>query len=186
MAQYYQTPFGDNVLVGSGGNVVETVHNQFGPRRVGDTVGVNKVEGIKEELIIDLTPDLVNGSVGPFRPFVLPAGAVIKDVYMDVEDVFTLGGTTPAIEIGTAGSEVTNGFTITEAQLEATASVNLTSALSGTWDAEAPLAANTTIGIVLSGTTPTIGTAGKARITILFDRINRAPSPALPGGPVLP
>jgi hypothetical protein len=186
MAQYYKTPFGNGVLVGSGGNVVEDVHNQFGPRNVGNTVGVNKVEGVKEELVIDLTPDLVNATVGPFRPFVLPAGAVITAVYMDVEDVFTLGGTTPAIEIGTSGTEATNGFTITEAQLEATGSVNLTAALSGTWDAEVPLAANTTIGIVTSGTLPTVGAAGKARVTILFDRINRAPSPAKPGGPVLP
>lgn len=184
---YYQTPFGNGVLVGNGGNVVENVHNQFGPRDVGETVGVNKVEGIKEELVIDLTPDLINGSPGPFRPFVLPAGAVITAVYMDVEEAFVLTGTTPAVEIGTAGSEATNGFTITEAQLEATNSVNLTSALSGTWDAEAPLAANTTVGIVTSGTNPVVAPAsGKARVTILFDRINRAPSPALPGGPVLP
>lgn len=181
----YQTPFGNNVLVGSGGNVTSVVHNNFGPRDTGETVGVNKVEGMKEELIIDLTPELIND--GQLIPFVLPAGAVIKDVYMDVETAFVLTGTTPAVEIGTAGSEATNGFTITEAQLEATASVNLTSALSGTWDGEAPLAANTTVGIVTSGTNPVVANNnGKARITILFDRINRAPSPALPGGPALP
>ncbi len=181
----YQTPFGNNVLVGNGGNVTSVVHNNFGPRDTGETVGVNKVEGIKEELIIDLTPELIND--GQLIPFVLPAGAVIKDVYMDVETAFVLTGTTPAVEIGTAGSEATNGFTITEAQLEATASVNLTTALSGTWDAEAPLAANTTVGIVTSGTNPVVANNnGKARVTILFDRINRAPSPALPGGPALP
>lgn len=179
----YQTPFGNNVLVGSGGNVTSVVHNNFGPRDAGETVGVNKVEGMKEELVIDLTSELIND--GQLIPFVLPAGAVIKDVYMDVEEVFTLTGTTPAVEIGTDGSEATNGFTITEAQLEATGSVNLTSALSGTWDAEVPLAANTTVGIVLSGTSP-VAEGGKARVTILFDRINRAPSPALAGGPVLP
>lgn len=182
----YQTPFGNNVLVGSGGNVTSVVHNNFGPRDTGETVGVNKVEGMKEELVMDLTPELIND--GQLIPFVLPAGAVITAVYMDVEEAFTLTGTTPAVEVGTAGSEATNGFTITEAQLEATASVNLTAALSGTWDGEAPLAANTIIGIAVSGSgTPTVADgAGKARITILFDRINRAPSPALPGGPVLP
>lgn len=180
----YQTPFGNNVLVGSGGNVTSVVHNNFGPRDTGETVGVNKVEGMKEELVIDLTGDLIND--GQLIPFVLPAGAVITAVYMDVEEVFVATGTTPAVEIGTATTEATNGFTITEAQLEATGSVNLTSALSGTWDAEAPLAANTTIGIVVSGTdTPTV-TGGKARVTVLFDRINRAPSPALAGGSVLP
>lgn len=182
----YQTPFGNNVLTGSGGNVTQVVHNNFGPRDTGETVGVNKVEGVKEELIIDLTPELINQ--GQLIPFVLPAGAVIKDVYMDVEKVFVLTGTTPAVEVGTSGTEATNGFTITEAQLEATGSVNLTSALSGTWDSEAPLAANTTVGIVVSGSGgPAVANNnGKARVTILFDRINRAPSPARAGGPVLP
>lgn len=182
----YITPFGNNVLVGSGGNVTTQVHNNFGPRDAGDTVGVNKVEGMKEELVIDLTPELIND--GQLIPFVLPAGAVVTAVYMDVEEAFVVTGTTPAVEIGTDGTEATNGFTITEAQLEATASVNLTGALSGTWDAEAPLAANTTIGIAVSGTdTPTVADGqGKARVTILFDRINRAPSPALAGGAVLP
>lgn len=181
----YQTPFGNNVLAGAGGNVNGVVHNNFGPRGAGSTVGVNKVEGMKEELIIDLTPELIND--GQLIPFVLPAGAVVKDVYMDVEEAFVITGTGAGVEVGTQGSEATNGFSITEAQLEATDSVNLTSALSGTWDGEVPLAANTIVNIVASGTTPVVAVgSGKARITILFDRINRAPSPALPGGPVLP
>lgn len=183
----YTSPFGNGVLVGSGGNVTSNVHNQFGPRDVGGTIGVNKVEGMKEELVIDFTGEQFNDLPDGLIPFVLPAGAVITAVYLDVEEAFVVSGTTPALEVGTDGSEATNGFTITEAQLEATGSVNLTSALSGTWDAEVPLAANTTIGFALSGTdTPAITDAGKARITILFDRINRAPSPALAGGPVLP
>lgn len=119
-------------------------------------------------------------------PFVLPGGAVIKAVYVDVEEVFVVTGTTPTVLIGTNGSEVTNGFVISEAILEATGTANLTSTLTGTWDNEVPLAANTTIGIALGGTTPAITSAGKARVTIIFERANRAPSPALSGGPVLP
>jgi hypothetical protein len=182
----YTTPFGNGVLVGSGGNVVENVRNQFGTRDVGGTVGVHKVEGMKEELIIDFDAAYFNDGLIGVRPFVLPAGAVITAVYVDVEEAFTATGTTPAVRVGTAGSEATNGFTVTEAQLESTGSYNLTASLAGTWDGEVPLAANTTVGIVLSGTTPVITDAGKARITILFDRINRAPSPALAGGPALP
>jgi hypothetical protein len=183
----FTTPFGNGVLVGSGGNVVENVHNQFGPRDTGGTVGVNKVEGIKEELIFDFTGEMFNDLPDGLKPFVLPAGAVIKSVYIDVEEVFVVTGTNPTVLIGTDGSEVTNGFVISEAVLEATGSANLTSTLTGTWDGEAPLAANTTIGIALGGTgTPAITDAGKARISILFERINRAPSPAVPGGPVLP
>lgn len=182
----YKTPFGNGVLVGSGGNVVEDVHNQFGPRDVGGTVGVLKVEGMEEELVIDFDGRYFADDFIGARPYVLPAGAVIKNVYIDVEEAFTLTGTTPALEVGTEGSEATNGFTVTEAQLEATGSENLTSALSGTWDAETPLAANTTIGFALSGTNPVMDPSGKARITIQFYRINRAPSPAVAGGPALP
>lgn len=182
----YTTPFGNGVLVGNGGNVVENVHNRFGPRDVGGTVGVLKVEGMEEELVIDFDGGSFNDGLVGVRPFVLPAGAVIRDVYIDVEEAFVASGTTPALRVGTAGSEATNGFTVSEAQLESTASYNLTSTLAGTWDAEAPLAANTTIGFVLSGTTPALTRAGKARITIQFYRINRAPSPAKAGGPALP
>lgn len=183
---FYKTPFGNGVLVGSGGNVVEDVRTQFGPRDTGGFEGVNKVEGMKEELIIVIDGKVWNDVPDTLKSFVLPAGAVIKDVYLDVEEVFALSGTSPTILIGTDTSEVTNGFPISKAQAEATGSVNLTSALTGTWDAEAPLAANTTVGIALGGTTPVMAAQGKARVTIMFNRINRAPSPAKPGGPVLP
>lgn len=184
---YYTSPFGNGTLVGSGGNVTSNVHNQFGPRDAGGTQGVNKVEGIKEELIIDLNAELFNDVPDGLIPFVLPGGAIITAVYVDVEEVFVVSGTNPTVLIGTDGSEVTNGFVISEAVLEATGTANLTSTLAGTWDAEAPLAANTTIGIALGGTgSPAITDAGKARVTILFDRPNRAPSPALAGGDVLP
>lgn len=184
---YAQSPFGNNVLVGSGGNVTSVVSNHYGQRNVGGTIGVDKVEGMKEELVIDLTGEFFNDKPDGLVPFVLPAGAVIKAVYIDVEDVFVVTGTNPTVLIGTNGSEVTNGFVISKAILEATGSANLTATLAGTWDNEVPLAANTQVGIALGGTGgPAVTDAGKARVTILFDRINRAPSPALAGGPALP
>lgn len=182
----FVSPFGNGIAVGSGGNVQEDVHNQFGPRKVGGTVGVLKIEGMEEELVVDITGEFFNQNFIGARPYVLPGGAVIKNVFLDVEKVFVVTGTTPTLKIGTLGSEATNGASVTEAQLEATGSVNLTSTLAGTWDNEAPLAANTTIGFALAGTTPAITNAGKARLTIQFYRINRAPSPAVAGGPVLP
>lgn len=185
---YYQTPFGNNVLVGSGGNVTSVVRNQFGARDTGGTIGVNKVEGIKEELIFDINASFFASVPDGLVPFVIPAGAVIKAVYIDVEEVFIATGTSPTLLIGTNGSEVTNGFVVSEAILEATGTANLTATLAGTWDNEVPLAANTTVGIAVGGSGgPAIAaTTGKARVTVLFERANRAPSPALAGGPVLP
>lgn len=174
---FYTSPFGNGVSTGSGGNVVTasgTPHNYFGPRDTGGVAGVLKVEGLTEQLIINLDGTMFNDGVDAgLVNYVIPAGAVIKAAYIDVEEAFALSGTnTLAVEVGTATTEATNGFTITEAQIEATASVNLTSALSGTWDNEAPLAADTTVAIVLSGTDPVITDAGKARITIVYDRAN--------------
>ncbi|NOQ73238.1 MAG: hypothetical protein GQ574_14620 [Crocinitomix sp.] len=77
-----------------------------------------------------------------------------------------LGGTTPVIDIGTESTEATNGFTITEAQAEAVGMYDLTSALAGTW--AAGLAADTTVGLLLGGTSPTVTSAGKAKIVIRY------------------
>jgi len=182
----YRTPFGNNVAAPTG-NVTGFVHNSFGPIQPGGAIGVNKVEGIKEELVIEFTGLNFNDEPDGLVPFVLPGGAVIKSVYIDVEEVFVVTGTTPTLLVGTNGTEVTNGFVVSEAILEATGSANLTATLAGTWDNEVPLAANTTIGFAVGGTgSPAIARSGKARITVLFERINRAPSPALAGGPVLP
>lgn len=174
---FYLSPFGNGVATGSGGNVVTTKgtpHNYFGARDTGGTVGVLEVDGITEHLIINIDGTMFNDGVDAgLVDYILPAGAIIKAVYVDVEEAFAASSdTTFGFEIGTSGTEATNGFTTTEAQLEATASVNLTTALSGTWDNEVPLAADTTIAAVLSGTNSAVTDAGKARFTIIYDRAN--------------
>jgi hypothetical protein len=175
---YEISKFGNGVLTGSGGNVVENVHTRFNTQKIGGGAGVNKIEGMKEELIIDFTGEMFADEADGLKPFVLPKGAIITDVFAYVDEAFVATGTTPALEVGTDGSEATNGFTIAEAKLEAVGAYNLTSELSGTWDAEAPLAANTKIGFALSGTTPALTRAGKMRISIFFVRTDVAPSPA--------
>ncbi len=176
MAGFETSKFGNGVATGSGGNVVAasgTPHNFFGPRDAGGTTGVLKVEGITEELIINLSGEMFNDVANTLVDYKIPAGSIIKAVYIDVEEVFVVTGTNPTILIGTDTSEVTNGFVISEAVAEATSSANLTSTLAGTWDSEAPLAADTTVGIALGGTgSPAITDAGKARVTIVYDRVN--------------
>jgi hypothetical protein len=169
---YYTSPFGNGVLTGSGGNVVTNVHNQFGPRDSGGTVGVLEVDGITENLIINVDGGFFTDVGNELVNAVIPAGSVIKSVYVDVEEAFALGGTSPTILIGTNGSEVTNGLVISKTLAEGTATTNITSTLAGTWDAEAALAADTTVGIALGGTNPTITRAGKLRVTIIYDRAN--------------
>lgn len=163
--------FGNGVLVGSGGNVVQNVHNFFGDRDDGETAGVVKTEGAENQVSINLTGRQLNrlGTDEFLVPIVIKAGFVISGVYARVTEAFVLTGTTPALEVGTEGTEVTNGFTITEAQLEAVGTYNLTSALSGTW--AAPINADTTIGVALSGTTPVVTNAGKIDIIVKYTKL---------------
>lgn len=165
---FEQSKFGDGSAAGSG-NVVTTVHNHYGPRDTGKTVGVENVKGTSRELVLDIDGEMVGAEEFALLTPTIPAGAIIEDVYAEVSEAFVLGGTTPAIEIGTSGSEATNGVTISEAQAEAEAAYDLTSALSGTW--AAPLAADTTVGIALSGTSPTVTDAGKVRVVIVYRSI---------------
>ena len=166
MAGYAQSQFGENVLVGSGGNVTSTVSNHYGPRDTDGSTGVVKTEGSNNELSFWVDgADIGNAGYKLIAP-ALPAGATIHQVMIQITEAFVMGGTTPAIEIGTETSEATNGFTISEAVGEVAATVDLTAALSGTW--AAPLAAATTIGLALSGTTPTITDAGKMKVIIYY------------------
>ena len=157
-------------------NVTTEVHVHFGARDSGGTVGVVKTEGAKKELVFDFTEEAYNQGAGSGAEAFLvapkiPKGGNVTSVYMEVEEAFTVTGTSPTVEIGTDSSEATNGFTITEAQLEATGVYDLTSALSGTW--ADILAAETTVGVAMAGTSPVItsGAGGKARIVISYDSV---------------
>ena len=162
--------FGNATAAGSG-NVTYVVHNNFGPRDSGGTFGVLETDGITWEVIYDITGEMFNDVPDGLVPVVIPAGAIIKAAYVDVTEVFVVTGTTPTILVGTNGSEATNGLVISEAIAEALGPANVTSTLAGTWDAEAPLAADTTIGVALGGTgNPAVTDAGKLRLTIVYDR----------------
>ena len=157
------SPFGDQST-----NVTTNVSNHYGPRKSEGAIGEVKTEGVVRELSIEFTGETVSAAAFDLLAPKLPAGSHIEDVYLKVSEAFVLGGTTPAIEIGTEGSEETNGVTITEAQAEATGTYDITAALAGTW--ASPLAAETTVGIALSGTTPTVTTAGKAEVVIRYTK----------------
>lgn len=165
---YEQSKFGDGSASGSG-NVTTAVNNHYGARDTGKTVGVTETDGYTHELVIELDGTMVGNGAYPLLAPSIPAGAVIDNVYLDVTEAFVLGGTTPVIDVGTEGTEATNGFTITEAQAEAVGIYDLTSALSGTW--AAGLAAATTVGLLLGGTSPTVTSAGKAKAVIRYTSV---------------
>ena len=166
MSGFERSQFGDNIDVGSSGNVNGFVNSQYGPRKSNNVVGNVKTEGVMNELAIEFDGGVVGDAAFPLLAPTLPAGAVIEDVYLKVTEAFALGGSSPLIEIGTEGSEATNGFTTTEAQAEAIATYDLTGALSGTW--AAPLAADTVVGIAMAGGSPTVTSAGVGKVIIRY------------------
>lgn len=166
---FERSQFGNGTLVGSGGNVTQNVHNHYGKRESEGADGVLRTAGSRVEASWEVDATSV-GSAAAFDQWLvqpkIPAGASIETVFVKVKEAFALGGTTPTILFGTDGSEVTNGFVISEAQAEATGTYDVTSTLTGTWDA--PLAAETTVGVALGGTSPTVGTAGLLEVVVTY------------------
>ena len=166
---YETSQFGDGVST----TRVTNVNNHYGPKETGSAKGVVKTEGPLNVLSITFDgTDLSNGDfpVGP--DFKLPAGAVPERAYVKVTEAFVIGGTSPTANIGTDGSEGTNGVEISEAQLEATGTYDITSTLAGTW--ASPLAAQTTVGLAMDGTSPTSTSAGKAKLIIEYALVGAA------------
>ena len=146
------------------------VRNIYGTRETGGALGVIGTSGISNELSIEVTGDVLNDLL--VADVVIPKGAILVEAYFETTEVFVLGGTTPGFSIGTATSEATNGLPITEAQLESVGADDVTSALTGTWTAGAALAADTTVGIDFTGTTPTATRGvGKARVVIVYKHL---------------
>ena len=151
------------------GNVttVTDVSNHYNTRDSEGARGVVKTEGLSNEASFEFDgTDVGNGAFQLKFASKIPAGAIIEEAYVKVKEAFVLGGTTPVIQVGTEGSEDTNGVVISEAQAEATGTYDITSTLTGTW--ASPLAAETTVGLALDGTTPTVTAAGLAEVIVRY------------------
>jgi hypothetical protein len=142
------------------------VTNHYGEFKLGNVNGVHTSRDREVELNMDLNGEAVTNG-GPLTvDFKIPAGADITRVYLVVTKVATFGNADNVVDVGTDTTEATNGFTITDAQLAAIATTDLTSELSGTW--AAPLAAATTVGFAVSGTTASM-TGGLAKVIIKYN-----------------
>jgi hypothetical protein len=138
---------------------------QYGARETGRAIGKLQSGGGRVRQAFDITGQLLNDGIhGVVK---IPAGALVESAYVEVDEVFVLGGTTPTILVGTEGSEVTNGCVISEAQAEAASTYDISGTLTGTW--AAGLAADTEVSVALGGTSPTASaTAGKARVVVEY------------------
>lgn len=148
------------------------VFNHYGTRDVqagvvsgGDVHG----DGTIKEAVVYITGDDFGSGTSFDTQLILPDGAKFIEAYAEVTEAFALGGTTPTMNIGTSGSAGTDyAIELSEANAEAAGEYyNATGA--GTF--ANPLAADTTIAVELDGTSPTVTSAGKAKVVIRYMKI---------------
>lgn len=145
------------------------VLNTYGPRPVPDMArGTLKTEGAYNEFVLEFTGKDLNDNLANVLT-TLPAGIRFVDWFVEVEEVFALTGTSPTVLVGTDTTEVTNGFVISKAILEAKAVSAISTTFAGTW--AATLAADTKVGIAFGGTLPVVANTGKGRIVARYLKV---------------
>lgn len=154
------------------------VSNHYGPRDTGGSVGVETGKNSEKFLRVSLTGQSINDALNGFiPPVVVPKGVRFKSATLRVDEVFVVTGTTPVLEVGAKGSEATNGVTITEAQLEALGTYDVSTALAGTWatNSATGTAAAANVSMILGGTTPAVDPSqGKATLVLEMVDIAKA------------
>lgn len=144
--------------------VVNGVKQFYGPRtRFEGSTGSMCTRDAERELVV-----FFDGANYTLVTHTLPAGAVVtENAIVEVTEAFALGGTTPTINWGVSTTEATNRLAqLSEAQAEAVGTYSVAPA--GTLAINTPLAAAVTLKVALGGTTPTITTAGKCKISIRY------------------
>lgn len=145
------------------------VNNQYGPRSVGNTVGTDHSQNAVHELSLEITGTSLADSLF-LPPFVIPKGAKFVRATLVVDQIFTLTGTTPTVQIG-GTAPGTNGLTLSAANLGTVASLDVSAGLAGTWATASATGttANEKVTIALGGTTPAVTSgAGKASVVINY------------------
>lgn len=132
----------------------------FGPNSPDFTsIAEHKTEGLERQLRFVVDGEKFSSGTYQFEVSeVLPVGSVPLYAHARVTEAFNLGGTSPVINIGDAGSATRFG-SISEAQAEAVGTYTLSVTAT-------PLTAAGTIAVALGGTSPTVTSAGKVAITL--------------------
>jgi len=144
------------------------VHNHYGARRTGGSVGVERSTDSIHQLSIQFTGQSL--ADGYLPPVVIPRGAQFLRYRLRVDEAFVVTGTTPTLIFG-GTAPGTNGVVLTEAELEAVGTKTPASAGAGTWSTTS--ATGTTaaeeVTFTLGGTTPAIAsTSGRGTLIAEF------------------
>ena len=146
------------------------VSNHYGPRGKEDGLasgGEVHKSGVEFEHVVYITGDDFAGATSFDTRLTVPAGSILRSALFEITEAFTVGNADNVINIGTNTSESTNGVAIADPE---TAEVTEDTSGAGTW--AAALAADTAVGVSVTGTTAaiTVG-SGKAKAVLRFAKI---------------
>lgn len=146
------------------------VLNHYGPRSIQDGVAgggeLHNVGSIQQKVVY-VTGDDFNGGVTFDTRLTLPAGALFIDALFDVEEAFVLGNADNVFNIGTDGTESTNGVAVANPDVTG---VTQDATGAGTW--AAALAADTPVSVSVTGTTAAVTAgSGKLKAVIRYQKI---------------
>lgn len=152
------------------------VFNHFGPRYTQEGVlsgGKLPVQGSIDEMVIYVRAEDFGTDETFDTQFTLPAGSIPVDAIFEVTEAFTqTGGTTSlTLNVGTNGTEGTDGFSISDAATSLATTTEVDASGAGTW--AAALAADTAVGVslVAGGGTITSVDAGEAKIVVRYRKV---------------
>lgn len=147
-------------------------YNHYGQRGIEDGVvsgGEVHGSGVEIEKVVYITGDDFGGATSFDTQLTIPAGAIFREAIFEVDEAFTLGNADNVFNIGTNGSEATNGVSIANPDATGT-TIDATGG--GTWDPTAALAADTAVGVSVTGTTAGVTAgAGAAKVVIKYSKI---------------
>jgi len=140
------------------------VHNQYGVRNTGGSLGVEHTSGSTMTVTMDLTGEMLNSTFTP--KLKVPKRALLKRATLVVDAAFVVSTSGTVAIGGTAPG--TNGIVLTEAKLEALGVSDVTALSVGTW-AEDSATGTTAAEFVTKAITGTVGaTAGKGSLILEF------------------
>lgn len=150
-----------------------TAYNHYGPRGTEDGVvsggEVHGAGGTTFEKVVYITGDDFAGGLTFDTMLTIPAGAIFKNAAFEVTEVFVLGNADNVINIGTNGSEATNGVELANPDVLGT-TIDIVGA--GTWQDNVTIAADTAVGVAASGTTASVAAgSGKAKVVLTYQKL---------------
>lgn len=146
------------------------VFNQYGPRNTGGAAGTEHSKSSVQVLTMELTGEMLNSAYTP--PVFVPKGAKVIKATLRVDEVFVVSASGTVAIGGTAPG--TNGVVLTEAQLEAVGTKDVSSVAVGTWATNSATGTTATQKVAKAITGTVAATSGKGQLVVEYINLAKA------------